>query len=95
MSMCTPQSHTVTAQPCSPAHAVLLAAHSLHPSCSWGAALLDWCIFRCPRGLVGFPQVSQHGDSANLAQGEGGTAQNLWLLRKRGCIGGRMTQERR
>lgn len=82
--VCPPQSHIVTAQPCSPACSVILAVPFLEPSCSWEAPSSALCIFRCPHGLVGSPQVSWHGVRANPAHGEGGTAESLWLLREGG-----------
>lgn len=89
-----PESHIVTAQSCSSAPAMFLAAHSLHPSCSWGAAPLALCIFRCPMGLWGPPKSHSVGTEPTQLLEEVG------LHRVRGCsgrgayTGGGMTLER-
>lgn len=71
-----------------PSHAHLLLQCSWQPTpCTHPApgGLLHWPrVYSGAHGLVGSPQVSQHGDRANPAHGEGGTAQSLWLLREGG-----------
>lgn len=79
---CPPQSHIVTAQPCSsPAHSVLLAAPSLHPSCSWGAAPMALCLFRCPHGIWDPPKSHSMGTERTQLMSRVG----LW--RVWGCSG--------
>lgn len=92
--VCPPQSCNVTAQPCSPAQAVLLAAHPCtHPA---PGGLPHWsCVYSgAPMGSWGPPKSHSMGTEPTQLMEKVGLHRVCGCSGRGACTGGRMTLER-